>query len=158
MMKHVIALMSLTGLLAGKAVAADIAAAPYAPVPAIAAPWSGFHVVLVGGWARATTSQDQVTTMFGTGNSGDFTQTGWIGGGTVGYDWQFGMFDVGVEGDISAASIDGNTSSGICAAIVPCRTKIGWLHTGRARVGVALGQGLPSPTGGLAVARPHATK
>ena len=157
MMKHVIALMSLTGLLAGKAVAADIAAVPYAPVAAAAAPWSGFHVGVVGGWARAIASQDQITTPLGTGNSGDFAQTGWIGGGTVGYDWQFGMFDVGVEGDISAASIDGNTSNGLCAGTAPCRTKINWLHTGRARVGVAFGQIMPYLTGGIAVAGLKAT-
>ncbi|OAF18241.1 outer membrane protein [Bradyrhizobium neotropicale] len=149
MMKHVIALISLTALFAGKAAAADIAPVPYAKVPVVAAPWSGFHVGLAGGWGRATGSQDEI---FPGSGSGDFTQTGWIGGGTVGYDWQFGMFAVGVEGDISAASIDGNTSNGPCAGSVPCRTKIEWLHTGRARLGVAFGDFMPYVTGGVAFA------
>jgi outer membrane immunogenic protein len=152
MIKHAIALASLMGLLAGQAAAADLAAVPYGPTTATASPWSGFHLGLVGGWARGTASQDQTTTAFGTGNSGDFRQTGWIGGATAGYDWQFGMFVVGVEGDISAASIDGNTSNGICAGAVPCRTKIEWLHTGRARVGAAFGNVMPYLTGGIAVA------
>lgn len=150
MLKHVIALVSLTGLLAGNAVAADFAAVPYAPAPT--SPWSGFHVGVAGGWGRATASHDQLVTLVGIASSGDFTQTGWIAGGTVGYDWQFGMFDVGVEGDISGASIDGNTLNGPCAGAVACRTRIGWLHTGRARLGVAFGQIMPYVTGGIAAA------
>ena len=149
MIKHVIALASLKGLLAGHAAAADLAV-PYAPMPVGATPWTGFYVGLAGGWGRGRSSQNN--TPIGTIDSGDFTQTGWIAGGTVGYNWQFGTFAVGVEGDISAADIDGNTSNGSCAGPFPCRTKITWLHTGRGRVGVALGQFMPYITGGVAFA------
>ncbi len=151
MMKHVIALVSLMGIVAGEAVAADIGVPPNAAVPAQLAPWTGFHVGVVGGWARGTASQDAIpTSPFGV-SSGDFSQTGWLAGGTVGYDWQFGMFDVGVEADISGASIDGNVSTGLCTPIA-CRTKINWLHTGRARLGVTFGQVMPYLTGGVAFA------
>ena len=158
MIKHAIALASLMGLFAGQAAAADLAAVPYAPMPASAAPWTGFHLGVAGGWGRGTSRQDMTGATFGgVGDSGDFAQTGWIAGGTVGYDWQFGMFTVGVEGDVSAADIDGNTSNGNCTGPVPCRTKITWLHTGRGRVGVALGQFMPYITGGVAFAGLKAT-
>jgi outer membrane immunogenic protein len=159
MIKHVIALASLLGLLAGQAAAADLAAVPYAQVTTIAAPWAGFHIGVAGGWGRGTSRQDQTGVAFGAGigDSGDFAQTGWIAGATVGYDWQFNMFTVGVEGDISAAEIDGNTSNGGCAGAIPCRTKITWLHTGRGRVGVAFGQFMPYITGGVAFAGLKAT-
>jgi outer membrane immunogenic protein len=158
MMKHAIALASLLGLLAGQAAAADLAAVPYTQVTTAAAAWTGFHVGVSGGWGRGTSRQDQTGATFGgVGDSGDFTQTGWIAGATVGYDWQFGMFTVGVEGDISAADIDGNTSNGGCAGPISCRTKITWLHTGRSRVGVAFGQFMPYITGGVAFAGLKAT-
>lgn len=158
MIKHVIALASLLGLVAGQAVAADLAAVPYAQVTT-AAPWTGFHLGVAGGWGRGISRQDQtgIATFFSVGDSGDFTQAGWIAGATVGYDWQFGMYTVGVEGDLSAADIDGNTSNGGCAGPVPCRTKITWLHTGRGRVGVAFGQFMPYITGGVAFAGLKAT-
>jgi len=150
MIKYAIALVSLTGILAGEAAAADLAAVPYTAATA-AAPWSGFHVGVVAGWGRGTANQDYPTLPL-IGNSGSFAQTGWIGGATVGYDWQFGTIVAGVEGDLSAADIDGNTSNGFCAGSVPCRTKITWLHTGRARVGVAFGDVMPYVTAGVAVA------
>lgn len=148
MIKHVIALASLMGLLAGEAAAADLAVVPYAPMPTAAAPWTGFHVGVAGGWGRGTARQDNTPFL----DSGDFTQTGWTAGGTVGYDWQFGMLAVGVEGDISAADLDGSSSNASCGSFYPCRTRITWLHTGRARVGVAFGQFLPYITGGVAFA------
>jgi outer membrane immunogenic protein len=150
MIKYVIALASLMGLLAGQAAAADLAAVPYAQVTPVAAPWTGFYVGLAGGWGRGTSRQE--STVIGALDSGDFTQTGWIAGGTVGYNWQFGMFAVGVEGDISAADLDGNSSNATCGAFYPCRTRISWLHTGRGRVGVAFGQFMPYLTGGVAFA------
>ncbi|MBW7963465.1 outer membrane protein [Bradyrhizobium sp. BR 10261] len=149
MIKHAIALVSLMSVLAGQAAAADLAAVPYAAATA-AAPWTGFHVGVVAGGGRGTANHDYPTLPL-IGTSGDFGQTGWIGGATAGYEWQFGTFVVGVEGDLSAANIDGNTSNGFCAG-TPCRTKITWLHTGRARVGVALGDVMPYVTGGVAVA------
>ncbi|MGV7211916.1 outer membrane protein [Bradyrhizobium sp. UFLA05-112] len=153
MIKHVIALASLLGLIAGQAAAADLAAVPYAQVATVA-PRTGFHVGVAGGWGRGTSRHEQTNFTFGGGfgDSGDFGQTGWIAGATVGYDWQFGSFVVGVEGDLSAADIDGNTSKGGCAGPIPCRTRITWLHTGRGRVGVAFGQFMPYITGGIAFA------
>ena len=157
MIKYAIALASLLGLSTGEAAAADLAAVPYAQAATVA-PWTGFHVGVAGGWGRGTSRQDQTGSPFaGVGDSGDFAQSGWIAGATVGYDWQFGMFAVGVESDLSAADIDGNTSNGGCAGVVPCRTKITWLHTGRGRVGVAFGQFMPYITGGVAFAGLKAT-
>ncbi|MEW6642165.1 MAG: outer membrane beta-barrel protein [Pseudomonadota bacterium] len=154
MMKHLAAvatLVLLAGISAEKAVAADLTLAPSWPVSTSTPSWSGFHVGVVGGWARATGSQDDIASALGPVSSGTFSQSGWTAGGTVGYDWQFGAFTVGVEGDFSAASIDGGVVNGVCATF-PCSTKINWLHTGRARAGVALGQVMPYVTAGIAAA------
>jgi outer membrane immunogenic protein len=151
MLKQMIALVSLGGLLAGNAVAADLPAPPYSPAAASAMTWAGFHVGAVGGWARATGSQDQITTVSGTVSTGGFSQSGWIAGGTIGYDWQFGTLVAGVEGDLSGALIEGGNATGACA-LFHCNTNIDWLHTGRARLGMAWGPIMPYITGGIAAA------
>src|SRR5215467_12272774 len=101
MKKHLLIALSLAGLLAGEAAAADLAVAP--SLAASALTWNGFYLGLAGGGGRATGRQD----FDGGLSSGDFSQDGWIFGGTLGYNWQPGTFVVGVEVDISAASIDG---------------------------------------------------
>src|SRR5215467_4735954 len=103
MTKQLLIALSLAGLLAGEAVAADLAVK--APEPVEVMTWSGFYLGAAGGWGRATGSQDQAVApsgFIGPPSSGDFSQNGWIAGGTVGYNWQPGMFVVGVEVDISA--------------------------------------------------------
>ena len=151
MTKKLLIALSLAGFLAGEAVAADLpmkAPEPIAPVLT----WNGFYLGAVGGWARATASQDGLTFVGGP-STGDFSQNGWIFGGTVGYNWQPGMLVVGVEVDISAASIDGSTTTmPACTVAIPCTQKIDWLHTGRLRLGVPFGQVMPYITGGAAVA------
>jgi outer membrane immunogenic protein len=135
--------LSLVGLLAGEAAAADLAMK--APEPLEVMTWFGFYLGAEGGWGRATGSQDQAASnsgFIGPPSSGDFSQDGWIAGGTVGYTWQPGRFVVGLEVDISAASIDGGVGTPICVPIV-CKTKINWLHTGRVRLGVPFGQVMP---------------
>src|SRR3954471_15275287 len=71
--------------------AADLASRPYTKAPPLspAVNWSGFYIGAMGGYA------------FDSDNGGG------VGGGTVGYNWQFpgSQFVFGIEVDAAGASI-----------------------------------------------------
>lgn len=73
------------------------APALYSPVPVFS--WTGFYVGINGGygWSRFS----------GTGTFGSDTANakGWLGGGTVGFNYQIGSFVVGAEGDFDWANV-----------------------------------------------------
>jgi len=135
-----LALGLLIASIAGAASAADMSApAPaYTKAPAAISPvnnWSGFYIGAMGGYASEATSDSA-------GIKGGF------GGGTVGYNWQSGVFVAGIEADGAWANIS-NTASipGLSATV-----KIDALATVRGRVGAAFNQILLYGTGGLALA------
>ena len=82
--------------------AADLAvkAPVYKAAPVILSDWAGFYlgVNFGGGWSD--TSIDGVT--------GVPRSSGAVGGGQLGYNWQFGSYVVGVESDLDGASISAN--------------------------------------------------
>ncbi len=81
-------------------------------------------------------------------HTGDFTVSGVIGGGTAGYNKQWGKIVTGLEGDFSDSGINGSTSCPNHA--YSCETNTNWLATLRPRVGYALGNFMPYVTAGLA--------
>src|SRR5215469_8772396 len=86
------------------ALAADLplkAAPPAAPV----ANWTGFYLGGQVGGAFGTARKDFVQ---GT-TTGDFDVSGVIGGGTAGYNQQFGLLILGLEADISGSGVKGDT-------------------------------------------------
>lgn len=98
------------------------------------------------------------------GFSGEDDLEGFLGGLQVGFNVQSGRFVFGVEGDISFAEFDADTSfslataedlskvwfgSGIDGSV---SAEINWLSTLRGRVGVAFDNVLIFATGGLALA------
>jgi len=135
-----LALGLLLASIAGAASAADMSApAPaYTKAPAVVSPvnnWSGFYIGAMGGYASEATSDS-------TGIKGGFA------GGTVGYNWQSGMFVAGIEADGAWADISSTASiPGLTAT-----AKIDALATVRGRVGAAFNQVLLYGTGGLALA------
>jgi outer membrane immunogenic protein len=80
------------------------------------------------------------------------------GGGTAGYNFQSGVFVLGVETDFGAMNLDNSKST---TAIYPCcpttgftvkqTITTGWLFTLRPRIGFAAGPLLVYGTGGLAM-------
>jgi outer membrane immunogenic protein len=133
--------------LAQPAVAADMPVkAPAAPV---AAPvdWTGFYVGAAGGWLDAEIQWTQ----FGSATTSD---TGWLIGGTLGANRQFGRVVLGLEGDLSW--VDVGPRFGPNCSPGPCGTDLDWLGTIRARVGLMLTPSwLVYGTGGLAVGKLH---
>jgi outer membrane immunogenic protein len=107
----------------------------------------------VGGLVYGVPSNQALGSALGTGRGG--RGSGFVGGGQIGYNWQFGSVVLGLEGDIdsfrhrstlSGSGVDttGNTLS------VLSSTKSDWLATIRPRAGVTWGQALLYVTGGVA--------
>lgn len=158
MARFVTALLVATAIGMVSANAADLPAK--APPPPLVPPvpfytWTGFYVGAAGGygWGRATQTD---STPF---SSGRYDTNGGIIGGTLGYNWQLGPAVVGLETDLSWASISGSTvgtdpASGTCGAR-HCESRIQAFGTVRGRLGYAWQNFMPYITGGLAYANVH---
>src|SRR6476619_3839319 len=68
-----------------------------------AASWAGWYIGAHAGaaWQQTQSSTDQYGSFY---NNNTATNTGFIGGGQIGYNWQQGNFVFGLEGDISGLS------------------------------------------------------
>jgi outer membrane immunogenic protein len=143
----VVGVLALAGSI-GAASAADLSRpAPYptkAPPPYIAPfyNWTGFYIGVNGGGAWGTSSWSTLPSSFNT--------SGGLAGGTIGYNWQFGQFVYGLEGDADWSDIRGNTGVVGCG-VFNCQTKNDFLSTVRGRVGFAADRFMPYVTGGLAI-------
>ena len=152
-----------------------------APTPVVSNPvlsgqrWTGFYVGITGGggWSpgNADVACDDPTgsfdTVFNTPNcafpiasgaletSYDTNPSGFIGGGTAGYNIQAGNLVVGIEADMSWSDINGSdTQSRDVPPTSPGTRTVAqdleWLGTVRGRLGYATGDWLLFATGGLA--------
>jgi outer membrane immunogenic protein len=129
--------------LAGPAFAADLPRPSYRE-PIYAPPsfsWTGFYIGLNGGygWGQSKWS--------GTGGNFEVTPKGFLGGATVGYNYQTGAWVWGLEGDLDYINLKGTADASFCAT---CTFKDTWLGTFRGRIGYAYDRWLPYLTGGLA--------
>ena len=138
-------LMACAGLMAAAMATPSLAAdlpRPAFKAPVYVAPfsWSGFYVGINTGYMWGSTKWS--------GGAGSFNvdPTGWMGGGTAGYNLQTGNWVWGIEGDIDYANLKG-TNSNICGG---CTFKDTWLSTVRGRIGYAFDRWLPYATGGVA--------
>jgi outer membrane immunogenic protein len=122
--------------------------------------WAGPYVGIEGGGAWGSARQTDPGF-----DSGGYNVRGGLVGGTLGYNWQLPPGAVlGLEGDISWASIKGSTTgvagqTGGCGGLpFHCEADLQALGTLRANVGVPvrqMGNLLPYLTGGLAVGSLH---
>ena len=115
--------------------------------------WAGPYAGVEGGFGWGASRHTDATPF----DSGSFTTTGGLVGGTVGYNWQLpAPLVLGTEADLSWANIGGSTTGtsgfgGPCGGAIPnCTTRLDALGTARARLGYELGQLMPYATGGLA--------
>ena len=161
-----VALIALAA--AGPSVATDIPvrAPVYKAAPVIVAyNWTGFYGGLNAGYGWGDTSFNltgdngagQSFVNFLSVTSGSFRTSGFIGGGQLGYNWQFNQtWLAGLEADIDYSNIRGSesfatTSLGPAPLRIDADRRLQWLGTLRGRLGV-----LPTDrllifaTGGLA--------
>jgi outer membrane immunogenic protein len=173
-MKKLVCAIAFAGLIGAPAFAADMAVkGPAAPAPAPVYNWTGWYVGVNAGASMGNANTDfNVSPVFING-VGPFTSghgfsdrsypDGFIGGGQIGYNWQYSpLIVVGLEADIQGALERDNPNlthsfsdiSGLVSTTVGTNytTQIDWFGTVRGRLGYVWGNGevLSYVTGGLA--------
>jgi len=130
-------------------------AAPVAPVVPIFT-WTGFYVGVNAGYGWNTNDNNNGVFVPGVGfvDSGN-SDGGFVGGGQIGYNYQFGQFVAGVEADIQYADLNSD-NNGFGYYGGPGyyggggSNGIDWFGTVRARLGFAIDRALIYATGGFA--------
>lgn len=157
---------TFAGALAALVVAGSVAPAgaadlgpyrqPSAPVVYDDAPpaysWRGFYAGVNGGYAWGSTDPVIVSGGAASGAMAAIDPEGWLFGGQLGYNAQFGNFVLGAEADIQGGNVEG-TTSGIIGAppfAAAAGSELNWLSTVRARAGFAAGNMLIYGTAGVA--------
>jgi outer membrane immunogenic protein len=165
--------VTLAAVMVGPAMAADYGVAPtpvyapaYEPAPAYVPGyiWTGFYVGANVGAGFATGSG--TTTIFTPGGgifsltgTGSQSADGVIGGGQIGYNWQFGYWVVGAEADFAASGQRGGSQGIPCGGLPPqscsvaAHVNVSSFGTVRGRVGFTVGDNrwLFYGTGGYAL-------
>ncbi len=152
MLKFLGSTVFLLATVAGSTVyAADLAVSTPPQAPVDVAPtfsWTGFYVGVNAGGGFGG-SDDVGFHSFGNylGRYGKLDGSGFLGGGQIGYNYQFDPnWVVGLEADFQGADISDSFNSGIASA----SSKIDWYGTVRPRIGYAFDHTLFYGTGGLA--------
>jgi outer membrane immunogenic protein len=181
-MKKLATAIATIALIGTPALAADLArkmpvkAPPPPPAPVYS--WTGFYVGLNAGGTFGGDSNVALPSVdFGPTPSGfaaaqsigafptslNVKETGFIGGGQIGYNWQFNQFVAGFETDIQGASAKGSSTASLFNPAPPLvnfsapvggtasvSRRLDYLGTVRARLGYAADNVLFYVTGGLA--------
>lgn len=124
-----------------------------APIEVQSFSWNGPYIGLTlgNGWGSSSSFNE-----FDRGNGDAFDgndglsnePSGWLGGVTLGYVWQFDAFVFGIEGDIGYLGMDDGNSNGFAFV----ETEYGGYGTLTARLGFAYDRWLYYAKGGLAFA------
>jgi outer membrane immunogenic protein len=166
-----VAISAIAGI--GAADAADLPARTYTKAPTMVDPgvnWSGFYIGVNAGWIGSSsggvTNTGTDTFIGGLGGgliagsiptSIGVRNSGFLGGGQVGYNWQAANFVYGLEADFDGITANASSTFGPSTAAGAAETTIftrqtNWLGTFRGRLGVTLAPSfLLFGTGGLAV-------
>lgn len=144
MKKSCLALIAAATIASATAQAADMAVkAPPPPIPAPIFTWTGFYLGgnIGGAWTSTFVRESFFGAEWGRSSSARF-----IGGGQLGYNWQFNQFVLGIEGDIDAIA---NKNRGTTIVTIPAGTFAGnvggggnWISTIAARFGFAYDRAL----------------
>jgi outer membrane immunogenic protein len=168
------AIAAAAGLIGSSALAADVAVKAPPPAPAPVYNWTGWYAGVNAGASMGNAKTDfnvsRVTCVPSCGlwaNGHGFSDRsypdGFIGGGQIGYNWQYSpLIVVGLEADIQGA-LERNTNNltnaftdfgGTITStnVTSYTTQIDWFGTVRGRIGYVWGNGevLTYITGGLA--------
>ena len=122
------------------------------PLPVVVYNWTGIYFGINGGFGTGNSNWSDGPI----GTTGSFPISGYLIGGTAGFNYQIGEYVFGIEGDGDWTSLSGNSGS-TCGAItavltppVGCQTQSQWLATVRGRVGYAFDRVLVYGTAGAA--------
>lgn len=160
-----LAILSTVSLMAvaTSAFAADLGRAYKAPMMAPPAPswsWTGFYVGGHGGagWGTTETSANlgpALTGLLGTPVAlslpiASQTANGFLGGVQAGYNYQFGVAVLGIEGDFTWTDLKSNAP---CLVVFNCSANTKWTADITGRAGVVVDKALVYVKGGAAWAR-----
>jgi outer membrane immunogenic protein len=113
--------------------------------------WTGPYAGVEGGYGWGSAEQTDPSGF----DSGRYSTSGGLVGGTLGYNWELPNHIVlGGETDLSWADIGGDSHFNGCGASY-CTSKLEMLGTARGRVGFSFGRVMPFVTGGLAYGDIH---
>jgi outer membrane immunogenic protein len=155
MMKaFVLGTLGLVGVgIAVPAVAADMAARPWAKAPApMLEPvynWTGFYIGANGGWGTSRKCWDFSPGGVFVGPDGCHDSSGGVAGGQVGYRWQSQTIVFGLEAQGDWANLSGSNVSPLTGATDRSRLDAFGLFTGQ--IGLAWNNALLYVKGGAAV-------
>src|SRR5208283_5385785 len=115
---------------AGQALAADLpqpgppprAPASYVKAPASVFSWSVFYIGVNGVYTFGSSNFNEPG--FILGPTGNFSTNGFLAGGTIGANYQWGQFVLGIEGDGDWTNLNGTTFSNCGPG---CTTQSDWL-------------------------------
>jgi outer membrane immunogenic protein len=126
--------------------------------------WTGWYVGLNGGGGWGQTNHTATVNAAGLPpvTTNNFNTSGWLGGGTIGYNYQMGQWLVGAEADLDWSNIRGTFNgtvpvAGVGAAAFSLSSQLNWLDTTRVRVGWVWDHTLFYGTAGAAVGGVTAT-
>jgi outer membrane immunogenic protein len=150
--------------LASGAFAADLPNAKGPPLytpPPPSFSWTGFYVGINAGYGGDYQDFDAHAPGGGYLGGAGIPVNGFVGGGQVGFNYEIpgsniagANFVVGGETDFDGSTVSGTQtlSPPIVPTAGPVNSKLDWLGTARARLGLAFGNVLPYVTGGFAYA------
>jgi outer membrane immunogenic protein len=153
MKRVLLASVGVLALATASATAADLPARGAYPTkaPAYVAQvynWTGFYVGAHVGWGRVDLTSTVIAPA-GFGSAGD-SQSGFLGGGQVGFNYQVGQFVFGVEGDIAWTDIGRTTTTTFGGTTIVDSSNVDWIATLAGRLGYAWGPALLYVKGGVA--------
>ncbi|MCI0467004.1 MAG: outer membrane beta-barrel protein [Beijerinckiaceae bacterium] len=153
----------LASLYTGTALAADLPASAPPPVPFVPAfSWTGIYLganIGFGGDRFVYPLSVAVPAVGGAASgSASITSSGVLGGGQIGFNWQFqNNFVAGLEADFDGAAIRGKVAANIGGAIIvpfgaaaQAGSRINYIGTVRGRLGYAWDRFMIYGTGGFA--------
>lgn len=108
--------------------------------------WTGLYVgAQVGyGWGTTDAKSGPLT---GFDQTYSYDTNGWLGGGHLGYNWQFQNLVYGIETDLEASGVSGR---GVGSLGLTHGTDLGWQGSTRGRLGIAYDRTLFYATAGIA--------